>query len=231
VPGGTLGEVAGLEGKVDAPCRVLVVDDHEVVRQGVRKALSGVSDIDLVSEAATAAEGLRGILAARPDVALVDVRLPDGSGVELIREIHSRQPQTRCIIFTSAADDEAFFQSVVAGCAGYLVKDVSMEELVAAIRTVAAGGSLVRREVIDDLRRRARTVPIEPDLFRHLTGQEQRILRMVTQGMTNREIAAELSLAEKTVRNYVSNILGKVGMKNRTQLAAYVASETERRRH
>jgi two-component system response regulator DevR len=216
---------------VDESYRVMVVDDHDVVRAGVRRALSGVEDIDLIAEAATAAEGLRGILAARPDIALVDVRLPDGSGVELVREIQSRQPQTRCIIFTSAADDEAFFQSVVAGCAGYLVKDVSIPDLVDAIRTVARGGSLVKREVIDDLRRRARSVPIEPDLFRHLTGQEQRILHMVTQGMTNREIAAELSLAEKTVRNYVSNILGKVGMKNRTQLAAYVASETQRRRH
>lgn len=216
---------------MEAPCRVLVVDDHEVVRQGVRRALSSVADIELVAEAATAAEGLRGILTTRPDVALVDVRLPDSSGVELIREIQSRQPQTRCIIFTSAADDEAFFQSVVAGCAGYLVKDVSMPELIAAIRTVAGGGSLVQREVIDDLRRRAQTVPVAPDLFRHLTGQEQRILQMVTHGMTNREIAAELSLAEKTVRNYVSNILGKVGMKNRTQLAAYVASQTQRRRH
>jgi two-component system response regulator DevR len=218
-------------GDVDESYRVMVVDDHDVVRAGVRRALSGVEDIDLIAEAATAAEGLRGILAARPDIALVDVRLPDGSGVELVREIQSRQPQTRCIIFTSAADDEAFFQSVVAGCAGYLVKDVSIPDLVDAIRTVARGGSLVKREVIDDLRRRARSVPIEPDLFRHLTGQEQRILHMVTQGMTNREIAAELSLAEKTVRNYVSNILGKVGMKNRTQLAAYVASETQRRRH
>lgn len=210
-------------------CTVIVVDDHEVVREGVRRSLQQADGVDLVGEASTFADGLQRILAHRPDVALVDVRLPDGNGIELIREVNSRRPETRCIIFTSAADDEAFFQSVVAGCAGYLVKDVAMEEVVSAIRAVAAGESLVRREVIDDLRRRAKTLPPLPDLFGHLSGQEQRILGMVTDGMTNREIAAELSLAEKTVRNYVSNILGKVGMKNRTQLAVYAAANTRRR--
>jgi two-component system response regulator DevR len=209
--------------------RVFVVDDHAVVREGIRRALGSVADVDLVGEAGTMAEGLRGIASLRPHVALIDVRLPDGTGIELIREVQSRQPETRCIVFTSVADDEAFFQSAVAGCAGYLVKDVTLDELVAGIKTVADGGSLVHREVIDDLRRRANTLPPERELFGHLTGQEKRILQLVTEGMTNREIAAELFLAEKTVRNYVSNILGKVGMKNRTQLAAYVAGAAPRR--
>lgn len=211
-------------------CRVIVVDDHAVVREGIDRALSTADGIRVVAQAGTVADGLRAALQHRPDVALVDVRLPDGTGIDLIREIRSRCPETRCVVLTSAADDEAFFQSVVAGSAGFLVKDVGIEDLVSGIRTVAGGGSLVGREVIDDLRRRAATTPTTPDLFGHLTGQEQRILHMVTQGLTNREIAAELSLAEKTIRNYVSAILGKVGMKNRTQLAAYVASTTERRR-
>lgn len=214
----------------DDPTRLFIVDDHEVVREGLVRAIGPVDDIELVGEAGTVSEALRGILAARPDVALVDINLPDNTGITLIREVQSRQPETRCIVFTSSADDEAFFQSVVAGCAGYLVKDAPLDDLVEGIRTVAEGGSLVRREVIDDLRRRATAMPPERELFGHLTGQEQRILRMVTEGMTNREIAGQLSLAEKTVRNYVSNILGKLGMRNRTELAAYVARITERRR-
>lgn len=211
------------------PVRVFVVDDHAVVREGLRSSLSARPDIDVVGEAGSAAEAVRGIVDRRPDVALVDVRLPDGSGIEVIRDVRSRIPSLRCIVFTSFADDEAFFHSVVAGSSGYVVKDAPLAEVVDSIRTVAAGGSLIRREVIDDLRRRSRSVPADDELLANLTAQERRILEMVTQGMTNREVAAELSLAEKTVRNYVSNILSKVGMKNRTQLAAYVASASGRR--
>lgn len=203
--------------------RVFVVDDHAVVRDGIRRILEDIDDIRVTGEAGDVSNGLRGIVATQPDVALVDVRLPDGSGVELIRDVRSRVPGTRCVIFTSFADDEAFFQSVVAGASGYVVKDADRAELTAAIRTVAGGGTLMRAETLDALRARATTLPPDDDFLRQLTGQERRILAMVAQGGTNREVALQLSLAEKTVRNYVSSILTKLGMKNRTQLAAYVA--------
>ena len=210
--------------------RVFLLDDHAVVREGVRAMLEANPGFQVTGEAGTAREGLAGIDATRPDVALVDVRLPDGSGLEVIREARSRRPEIRCVIFTSFSDDEAFFQSVVAGASGYLVKDVDASELTAALRAVANGQSLIRREVIDDLRRRATMLPPEEELLAGLTAQERRILGLVTEGMTNREIALRLSLAEKTVRNYVSNILAKVGMKNRTQLASYVARSASLRR-
>lgn len=207
----------------DRPIRVFVVDDHAVVRGGIRYLLSDAADIDVVGEAGSVAAALDGIAAGRPDVAVVDVRLPDGNGVELVREIRSREPTVRCVILTTYADDEAFFHAVVAGACGYLVKDVEAEALETAIRTAAAGGSLIGRDVIDDLRRRATDVPRDDEVLADLTGQERRILRLVAEGQTNREIADNLRLAEKTVRNYMSNILAKVGMRNRTELAAYVA--------
>lgn len=209
--------------------RVFLVDDHAVVREGTRALLEHADDIEVVGSAGTAREGLQGLLATRPDVALVDVRLPDGNGIEVVREVRSRFPKLPCIMFTSFADDEAFFHAVVAGSVGYLVKDAGGDELTRAVRTVAKGGSLVSREVIDDLRRRAAPAAADNELLSSLSGQEQRILKMVAEGLTNREIATELKLAEKTVRNYVSNILSKVGMRNRTQLAAYVAMLSARR--
>jgi two-component system, NarL family, response regulator DevR len=202
---------------------VFLVDDHPVVRAGVAMLLRGLDDIRLQGVAASVAAAREAVLRDPPDVMLVDVRLPDGTGIELLREARSRHPSIRGIVFTSFADDEAFFQSVMAGAAGYLVKDASPDELRSAILTVGNGGSLVRPEVLDGLRRRAATLPPENELLSTLTAQERRILGMVTQGMTNREVGLQLSLAEKTVRNYVSNILSKVGVKNRTQLAAYVA--------
>jgi two-component system, NarL family, response regulator DevR len=203
--------------------RVYIVDDHEMVRDGIRGMLGTADGIVVCGEAGDRATARREILALRPDVALVDVRLPDGNGIELIRELRSRDPKLRCVVLTSLPDGEAFFHSVVAGACGYLVKDVSAPELEVAVRAVAAGESLIRPEAIDELRRREREVPPTDELLRELTGQEQRILWMVTDGLTNREIAAELKLAEKTVRNYVTNILAKVGVRNRTQLAVYVA--------
>jgi two-component system, NarL family, response regulator DevR len=203
--------------------RVYIVDDHEMVRDGIRGMLGTADGIVVCGEAADRATARREILALRPDVALVDVRLPDGNGIELIRELRSRDRKLRCVVLTSLPDGEAFFHSVVAGACGYLVKDVSAPELEAAVRAVAAGESLIRPETIDELRRREREVPPTDELLRELTGQEQRILWMVTDGLTNREIAVELKLAEKTVRNYVTNILAKVGVRNRTQLAVYVA--------
>lgn len=209
--------------------RVFVLDDHEVVRAGVRALLEETGVFDVVGEGSTVPEGLRGIMRTQPDVAIVDVRLPGGNGIELIREIRSRRPETRCVILTSFPDEDAFYQSVVAGAAGYVVKDVAQEELAAAVQRVASGESLLRPEVVDDLKQRARRLPPDDEFLADLTAQERRILRFVAVGMTNREIAHELSLAEKTVRNYMSNVLSKLGMKNRTEVAAYVAQSAVRR--
>jgi two-component system, NarL family, response regulator DevR len=212
-----------MDGAASEPLRVYVVDDHEMVRDGIRGMLDRAPGMAVCGEAGDRATARREILDARPDVALVDVRLPDGNGIELIRELRSRDPGIRCVVLTSLPDGEAFFHSVVAGAHGYLVKDVTADELETALRTVAAGGSLIRAETIDELRQREKRVPPADELLRDLTGQEQRILWMVTDGLTNREIAVQLKLAEKTVRNYVTNILAKVGVRNRTQLAVYVA--------
>jgi two-component system, NarL family, response regulator DevR len=207
------------------PLRVYVVDDHEMVRDGIRGMLEGAAGMVVCGEAGDWATARREILALRPDVALVDVRLPDGSGIELIREVRSRDKELRCVVLTSLPDSDAFFHSVVAGAYGYLVKDVSADGLQEAVRRVAAGESLIAAETIEELRQRATQLSSSADdLLRDLTGQEQRILWMITDGLTNREIAVALDLAEKTVRNYVTNILAKVGLRNRTELAVYVAA-------
>lgn len=193
--------------------RVYIVDDHTMVRDGLRAMLAPAADIELCGEAGDRETARREALALRPHVVLADVRLPDGSGVELIRELRSRDEHIRSVVLTSNPDVETFFQSVVAGAFGFLVKDVGRDELHDAIRTVAGGGTLIHAETVDELRSRSRNLPPTSQLLADLTGQEQRILWMVTDGMTNREIADELTLAEKTVRNYVSNILAKVGVR------------------
>jgi two-component system, NarL family, response regulator DevR len=213
-----------VDGTTTDALRVYMVDDHEMVRDGIRGMLAHAAGIVVCGEAEDRATARREVLALRPDVTLVDVRLPDGNGIELIRELRSRDPQLKCVVLTSLPDGEAFFHSVVAGAYGYLVKDVTAPELEAAVRAVAAGESLIRADAIDELRQREREVLPADELLRDLTGQEQRILWMITDGLTNREIAVELKLAEKTVRNYVTNILAKVGVRNRTQLAVYVAA-------
>lgn len=210
-------------GPANRPVRVYVVDDHAVVRQGIREVLIGAGGFEIAGESGSVVEALREVEALEPDVAVVDVRLPDGDGIELVREVRSRRPGTRCIILTSFADEQAFFHSVMAGAVGFLNKDAPTGEIVDAVRRVAAGQRLVNEELLDELRARARRLPPEDRFLADLTPQERRILTLVTRALTNREIAEELSLAEKTVRNYVSNILGKLGMKNRTELAAYVA--------
>ena len=208
--------------------RVFLLDDHQVVRQGVSSLLSIFDDIEVVGEASSEADGVEAILRLAPDVALVDVQLGEGNGITVIREVRSKAPEVACIVFTSYADDEAFFQSVVAGGVGYVLKDATADELAGAIRKAASGGTLVKREVIDDLRRRANQLPPEDQLLRALSPQERRILHLIVDGLTNQEVADRLSLAEKTVRNYVSLILGKVGMRNRTELAVYVAARQAR---
>ncbi|HEX2026619.1 MAG TPA: response regulator transcription factor [Nitriliruptorales bacterium] len=213
--------------RADAPnghartVRAFILDDHAIVRVGVRSVLEEAGDFRIVGEAGTAPAGIRGILGTRPDVALVDIRLPGGDGIEVIREVRSRAPSVHCLVLTSYADETAFLHAAMAGASGYVLKDLSAEELQAAARAVAAGRSLLEAEA----RWRMQDAPSADDdgLLDSLTPQERRIVELVARGLTNREIADELSLAEKTVRNYVSNVLAKLGVKNRTQAAAYVA--------
>jgi DNA-binding NarL/FixJ family response regulator len=211
--------------------RVFLLDDHEVVRRGVRELLEVEDDIEVVGDASTVAEALTRVPLVEVDVAILDVQLPDGSGVEVCRELRSARPDLACLMLTSFTDAEALEQSILAGASGYLLKQVRGSDIVAAVRTVAAGGSLLdphlARQVID----RLRADPVEDDRVSALTGQERRILELLTDGKTNRQIADEMFLAEKTVKNYVSNLLTKMGMERRTEAAVYAARLEERRKH
>ncbi|MEY9870952.1 two-component system response regulator DevR [Streptacidiphilus sp. MAP12-33] len=204
--------------------RVFLLDDHEVVRRGVHELLSLESDIDVVGEAGTAAEALVRIPATRPDVAVLDVRLPDGSGVEVCREIRSQLPEVKCLMLTSFPDDEALFDAIMAGASGYVLKAIRGTDLLSAVRDVAGGKSLLdpvaTARVLARLRDGGQK---EDERLSGLTKQERKILDLIGEGMTNRQIGAELHLAEKTVKNYVSSLLAKLGMERRTQAAAYVA--------
>ncbi|MFF3562283.1 response regulator [Streptomyces sp. NPDC002574] len=204
---------------------VFLLDDHEVVRRGVHELLSAEPGIEVVGEAGTAAEALARLPAVRPDVALLDVRLPDGSGVEVCREVRSRQPETKCLMLTSYADDEALFDAIMAGAAGYVLKDIRASDLVGAVRDVAAGRSLLDPAATARVMERLRGGGTEraEDRLSDLTDQEKRILDLIGEGLTNRQIGERLHLAEKTVKNYVSSLLAKLGMQRRTQAAAYVA--------
>jgi DNA-binding NarL/FixJ family response regulator len=204
---------------------VFLVDDHEIVRRGVAAVLAGEDDIVLVGEAGTATEALARIPRLRPDVAILDVRLPDGEGVSVCRDIRSAlDPPPACLMLTSYADDEAMFGAIVAGAAGYLLKQVVAADLVAAVRVAAAGGSLIdphtTERVMDRLREGA--PPADPR-YDALSPQEQRILDLIAAGLTNRQIGVELHLAEKTVKNYVSSLLHKLGFTRRTEAAVYAA--------
>jgi two-component system response regulator DevR len=204
--------------------RVFLVDDHEVVRRGVHEMLSVEDDIEVVGEAGTAAEALVRIPAARPDVALLDVRLPDGSGVEVCREVRVRDPGIKCLMLTSYSDDEALFDAIMAGASGYVLKAIRGLDLVSAVRDVAAGKSLLDPVATGRVLARLREggAPEEDERLSGLTPQERRILELIGEGMTNRQIGKELHLAEKTIKNYVSGLLAKLRMERRTQAAAYV---------
>jgi two-component system response regulator DevR len=210
----------------DGKITVFLLDDHEVVRRGVRELLSVEDDIEVIGEAGTAAEALARIPAARPDVAVLDVRLPDGSGVEVCREIRSRDAGVKCLMLTSFADDEALFDAIMAGASGYVLKAIRGHELLAAVRDVAAGRSLLdpvaTARVMERLRNGGNQVKGDERLA-NLTEQERRILDLIGEGLTNREIGERLHLAEKTIKNYVSGLLSKLGMQRRSQAAAYVA--------
>lgn len=209
------------EGKIT----VFLLDDHEVVRRGVFELLSVEDDIEVVGEAGTAADAIARIPATRPDVALLDVRLPDGSGVEVCREVRSRDESVKCLMLTSFADDEALFDAIMAGASGYVLKAIRGSELLTAVRDVAAGRSLLDPVATARVLERLRTgnAPKGDDRLAGLTDQERRILDLIGEGMTNRAIGERLHLAEKTIKNYVSSLLSKLGMERRSQAAAYVA--------
>jgi two-component system response regulator DevR len=208
--------------------RVFLLDDHEVVRRGLRELLESEGDMRVVGEAGTAEEAYGRIPATSPDVAVLDVRLPDGNGVEVCREIRSRHPEIACLMLTSFAEDEALFAAIMAGAAGFVLKQVRGNDLVTAVRRVGQGESLLDPAVTTRVLERLRERP-EDDELAGLTPQERRILDLIAEGMTNRQIGEQMYLAEKTVKNYVSNLLAKLGMSRRTEAAVYAARLAERR--
>jgi two-component system response regulator DevR len=213
---------------MSAPLRVMLVDDHEVVRDGIRALLEASEDIVICAEAGSVREAVEEAERTRPDVVVMDVRLTDGSGIEATREIRAHRPATQVLMLTSFADDEALFASIMAGASGYVLKQIKGPEIVRAIREVGAGKSLldpaVTKSVLDRLRRGKHLMKDEK--LARLSPQEERILELVTEGRTNRQIGEELHLAEKTVKNYVSSILSKLEVGRRAEAAAYLARHT-----
>jgi two-component system, NarL family, response regulator DevR len=207
---------------------VFLLDDHEVVRTGLRALLDACEDIEVVGEADTVAEALVRIPEVRPDVAILDVRLPDGSGVEVCREVRSDMPDTACVMLTSYADDEALVASIMAGAAGYVLKQVGSLDLLDTIRRAGAGESLLDPALTNRVLERLREGPKTDPRLASLTPQERKILDLIAEGYTNRQIAENMFLAEKTVKNYVSNLLAKLGMERRTQAATFAARLNER---
>ena len=203
--------------------RVFLLDDHEIVRRGVRELLEAEDDMEVVGEAGTVELALARIPPTRPQVAILDVRLPDGNGIEVCREIRSRQPEVACIMLTSFSDDEALLQAVLAGASGYLLKQIRGTDIVDAVRRVASGQSLLDPALTERVRSQFTKEPAEDERLARLTNQERRILVLIADGLTNRQIGEEMHLAEKTVKNYVSNLLAKLGMERRTQAAVFAA--------
>jgi two-component system, NarL family, response regulator DevR len=208
---------------VTNPIRVFLLDDHEVVRRGLNDLLANAPGMSVVGEAGSAADAIRRIPAVQPDVAILDARLPDGSGIDVCREIRSKSPETRCLILTSYDDDDALFAAVMAGAAGYLLKEIGGSSLTDAIRAVAAGKSLLDPAVTGRLLERLRNPPRTDPRLSTLTEREREILDLIAAGGSNREIGQQLFLAEKTVKNYVSSILAKLNMRRRTQAAVFGA--------
>jgi DNA-binding NarL/FixJ family response regulator len=206
-----------------ANLRVLLVDDHEVVRAGLKALLDAQEDMVVVGQAGTAEEAVRRVGFDEPDVVVLDVRLPDASGIEACREIRSRFPDVQVLMLTSFADEEALMAAILAGASGYVLKRIKGEDLVSDIRRVGAGESLLDPEMTDKLFQRLRAGPKEDPLLAMLTNQERTIVEHIAEGLTNRQIAERMFLAEKTVKNYVSNLLAKMGMSRRSEAAAYVA--------
>ncbi len=207
------------------PLRVLIVDDHEVVREGLRSLLNRRESITVVGDAGTVSTAIEEAARLRPDVVIMDVRLPDGSGVEACREVRQDNPDTKVIMLTSYADDEAVFASILAGAAGYLLKQTRGQALAEAIETVARGGSLLDPSVTQKVLERVRSLGSRrpDDSLASLSDQEQKILLLIADGKTNKEIAEEIYLSDKTVKNYVSSILSKLNLRRRAEAAAFIA--------
>ena len=203
--------------------RVFLLDDHEVVRRGLKDLLEADGDIEVVGESGLAQEATRRIPALRPHVAVLDGRLPDGSGIDVCRDIRSAHPEIAALILTSYDDDEALFAAIMAGAAGYVLKQIRGNDLVDAVRRVAAGQSLLDPAVTAQVLDRLRKGPPEDAALAPLTEQERRILELIGEGLTNRQIGERMFLAEKTVKNYVSSLLSKLGMERRTQAAVFAA--------
>jgi DNA-binding NarL/FixJ family response regulator len=228
-PGAHAADEASGQGAVETrqgPLRVLVVDDHEVVREGLVSALDRRDSFQVVAQAGSVAEAIAAAARFEPDLVVMDVRLPDGSGIEACRDIRSEHPATHVVMLTSYPDEEAVLSAIVAGASGYLLKETRMRDLVRALETVGAGGSLldpaVTGKVLERVRRMAHDD--QDDELARLTVQERKILLLVAEGKTNRQIAAEVFLSDKTVKNYVSSILSKLDLQRRAQAAAFVAS-------
>lgn len=211
------------------PIRVVLVDDHAVVRAGLRLLLEAESDIDVVGEAGNAAEALQMLTSHRPDVAVVDVQLPDGNGICICREAQEVAPSVRCLILTSHAEDEALFDAVMAGAAGYVLKQIGGSDLVSCVRRVADGQSLLDERSKRQLQARVRASNEADPVLAQLSAQERRILGYLAEGRTNRDIAREMYLSEKTIKNYVSKVLMKMGMERRTEAAVYATRAADRR--
>jgi two-component system response regulator DevR len=207
------------------PLSLLIVDDHEVVRQGLAALLGRRPEFHVIAEAGTVAEAIAAARKVRPDLVVMDVRLPDGSGIEACREIRAEMPETRVVMLTSYPDEDAVLSAIIAGASGYLLKQVRARDLVAALEAVGRGESLLDPAVTGRVLERVRRIATsdQPDELAQLTSQEQKILLLVAEGMTNKEIAAEVFLSDKTVKNYVSSILAKLNLERRAQAAAYMA--------
>ncbi|WAM19338.1 response regulator [Rhodococcus sp. JS3073] len=204
--------------------KVFLVDDHEVVRRGIADLLTADPDLTVIGEAASYAQAMARVPALRPDVAVLDVRLPDGNGIELCRELHARMPELRCLILTSFTDEQAMLDAILAGASGYVVKDIRGMELAAAVHEVGAGKSLLDSRAAAALMDKLRATSSEgKGPFGHLTNQERTLLALLGEGLTNRQIAERMFLAEKTVKNYVSRLLAKLGVERRTQAAVLAA--------
>ncbi len=210
------------------PLRVLIVDDHDIVRKGLSMLVSRQEDLHVVGEAGTAAEAIQKAKEESPDVVILDIRLPDASGIEVCREIRDHLPETRVLMLTSYSDEEAIMRSIMAGASGYLLKEIRSQEIVDAIRKVGQGQSLLDPAVTASVLERVRRGPDGDDKWSQLTDQERRILGLIAEGLTNREIAQQVNLSDKTVKNYVSNILGKLEVARRSQAAAYMAERRVR---
>src|ERR1700691_4147675 len=210
---------------------VFLLDDHEIVRRGVRELLEAEPDITVVGEAGTAESALARIPALRPDVAVLDVRLPDGNGVAVCREIRSAMPQVACLMLTSFGEDDAVLDAIMAGAAGYVLKQIRGTDLVGAVRTVASGESMLDPEAARRVMRHMRDQPARSDPLAGLTEQERRILELIGEGLTNRQIGERMFLAEKTVKNYISALVAKLGMERRTQAAAFAVRNFDRQEH